>query len=423
MDLQRNEISGPLRRVVITGFGAVTPFGCGVPTLWQALVDGRSAVRPCPMLAGVRGLRTTVAASVPEVDTRSIDRKRRRYMSNMSLYATRAAQEAVRMAGLTPEQLQSDRTGICVGSTTGSTVETERLFLDVLKQRSIEGMKSTHFFKIMSSSCAANLAQTLGIRGRLLAPSAACATGTIAVGLAAESIALGKQDVMLCGGADELHVLTVGVFDTLEASSRAYNDRPELTPRPFDRQRDGIVCGEGAGLVVLESLEHAHTRKGDILGEVRGFAVNSAPEDIANPGPDSMIRCMTQALTEAGLGKEQIGYLNAHATGTLQGDVTECQAIESVFGRDIPVSSLKGHLGHTMAACGALELIATLLMLHHGLLLPTRNLEEPDDICGRLNLLTALERRQVDVAMSNNFAMGGVNSALIISGGLIRDRS
>lgn len=421
MDFNRNEISVPLRRVVITGLGAVTPFGCGVPAMWQALVDGRSAVRHCPTLAGVKGLRTTVAAGVPEVDAQSIDRKKRRYMSKMSIYAMIAAQEAVQTAGLTPEQLQNDRTGVCVGSTTGSTVETESLFLQVLKERSIEGMKSTHFFKIMSSSCAANLAQALGIRGRLLAPSAACATGTIAVGLAAESIALGKQDVMICGGADELHVLTVGVFDTLEASSRAYNDRPEMTPRPFDRQRDGIVCGEGAGLVILESLEHARARKADILGEVCGFAVNSAPEDIANPGPDSMIRCMIQALAEAGLGKEQIGYLNAHATGTIQGDMTECQAIESVFGRDVPVSSLKGHMGHTMAACGALELIATLLMLHRGLLLPTRNLEEPDDICGRLNLLTELARRQVDTAMSNNFALGGVNSAIVISGRWIRD--
>ncbi len=413
MSLRRTENHISQQRVAVTGLGAVTPFGCGVPTMWQALGEGRSAVRHCPMLAEIEGLRTTVAASVPEVDAQWIGRRKRRYMSKMSIYATIAAHEAMQMAGLTPEQLQDVRAGVCVGSTTGSTIETESLFCNVLKERSIEGMKSTHFFKIMNNSCAANLAQALGVRGRVLAPSAACATGTIAIGLAAESIALGKQDVMICGGADELHVLTVGVFDTLEASSRAYNDRPDLTPRPFDRDRDGIVCGEGAGLVVLESLEHARAREANILGEVCGFAVNSSPEDIANPGSESMVECMLTALEESGCRKEQIGYLSAHATGTIRGDTAECEAVEQVFG-DVPVSSLKGHMGHTMAACGALEFIATLLMLHNGVLLPTRNLREPDETCGRLNLLTNIEHRQVEVAMSNNFALGGVNSAVVI---------
>jgi len=404
---------GP-RRIVVTGFGAVTPYGCGVPTMWQALREGRTAVRCCPALAQVQGLRTTVAAEVPEVDAQWIDRKKRRYMSKMSIYATVAAQEAIRMAALTPEQVLDVRTGVCLGSTTGSTFEIEHLFGEVLKERNIAGVKSTHFFKIMSSSCAANVAQALGIRGRLLAPSAACATGTIAIGLGAESIALGKQDVMICGGADELHALTVGVFDTLEASSRGYNDRPEMTPRPFDRDRDGIVCGEGAGVVILESLEHARERNAPILGEIKGFAVNSSPEDIANPGPESMRQCMRTAVEESGLATEEIGYLNAHATGTLRGDSAECEAVESVFGRDIPVSSLKGHMGHTMAACGTLELIATLLMLRDGVLLPTRNLREPDDTCGRLNLLMQTEHRQVEAAISNNFALGGVNSAVVI---------
>lgn len=414
MSLGRSEDGRWPRRVVVTGFGAVTPFGCGVPAMWQALLEGRTAVRACPMLAQVQGLRTTVAAAVPEVDAQGIDRKKRRYMSKMSIYATVAAREAIQMAALPPEQVLDARTGVCLGSTTGSTSEIEYLFGEVLKERNIAGVKSTHFFKIMSSSCAANVAQALGIRGRLLAPSAACATGTIAVGLGAESIALGKQDVMICGGADELHALTVGVFDTLEASSRAYNDRPDLTPRPFDRGRDGIVCGEGAGVVVLESLEHARARNARILGEIKGFAVNSTPEDIANPGPESMRQCMRTALEESGLDKDEIGYLNAHATGTIRGDSAECEAVESVFGRDLPVSSLKGHMGHTMAACGALEIIATLLMLHEGVLLPTRNLREPDDTCGRLNLLRQTERRQVDTALSNNFALGGVNSAMVI---------
>jgi 3-oxoacyl-[acyl-carrier-protein] synthase II len=403
------------RRVVITGVGAVTPFGCGVPILWESLVAGRTAVRHAPALADVKGLRTTVAACVPEVDAQSIDRKKRRYMSKMSIFATLAAQEAVQMAGLTPDQLHHPRTGVCIGSTTGSTMETETLFLDVLKGRSTENMKSTHFFKIMNSSCATNLAQALGIHGWLLAPSAACATGTVAVGLGAETIASGKQDIMICGGADEMHMVTVAVFDSLEASSRQYNEAPDRTPRPFDRNRDGIVCGEGAGLVVLESLEHAQARQADILGEVRGYAINSTPDEIADPQPSSMVQCMRQALEDSGLRPEEIGYLNAHATGTMRGDAAECRAIEEVFGRDLRVSSLKGHMGHTMAACGALELVATLLMMRESLLLPTRNLTEPDEVCGRLNLLKDVERRPLEVAISNNFALGGVNSAIVIA--------
>ena len=414
MNMNRAEPYMSRQRVVITGFGAVTPFGCGVPLMWESLLEGRSAVRHCPALAEVKGLRTTVAASVPEIDTQSIDRKKRRYMSKMSIYATIAANEAIKMAGLTPEQYSNNRAGVCVGSTTGSTVETENLFHNVLKPGSIEGMKSTHFFKIMNSSCAANLAQVLGIRGRLMAPSAACATATVAIGMAAETIAYGKQDMMICGGADELHVITIGVFDTLDASSRNYNNSPEITPRPFDRDRDGIVCGEGAGLVVLESLEHALARKANILGEICGFAVNSSPDDIANPGPESMVQCMMTAIQESGFGTEQFGYLNAHATGTIRGDVAECQAVEKVFGRAMPVSSLKGHMGHTMAACGGLEVIATLLMMRNGLLLPTKNLQYPDDVCGRLNLLTTIQKHQVEVAISNNFALGGVNSAIVM---------
>jgi len=414
MGLRRTDNHVAQQRVVVTGLGAVTPFGCGVPVMWQALVEGRTAVRHCPMLAGLKGLRTTVAATVPEVDAQWIDRKKRRYMSKMSIYAIIAAHEAIRMAGLTSDALSDLRTGVCVGSTMGSTHEIEHVFGEVLKERNLEGVKSTHFFKIMNNSCASNLAQALGIRGRLLAPSAACATGTIAIGLAAESIALGKQDIMICGGADELHALTVGVFDTLEASSRAYNEQPDMTPRPFDRDRDGIVCGEGAGIVILESLEHARARGADILGEICGFAVNGSPEDMANPGLESMVQCMQTAVEESGLCREQIGYLNAHATGTIRGDVAECEAVERVLGRDIPVSSLKGHMGHTMAACGGLELIATFLMLRHGLLLPTRNLQQPDDTCGRLNLLTNIEHRQVEAAISNNFALGGVNSAMVV---------
>lgn len=403
------------RRVVITGFGAVSPLGCDVSSLWSGLLSGSTAVRIWPVLSEVRGLRTTIAACVPELDGRVIDRKKRRYMSKMSIYAAIASLEAVSMSGLGSDVITGGRTGVCMGSTTGSTVETESFFTGMLRERSIQHLKSTHFFKIMNSSCAANVSQTLGVTGRLLAPSAACATSTVAVGLGAETIASGSQDVMICGGADELHPLTVGVFDTLEASSRSYNDRPEQTPRPFDADRDGIICGEGAGVLVLESMEHAMGRGADILGEVCGFEMNSSPEDIANPSVDLLDRCMSLALSQSGFSAPEVGYVNAHATGTVQGDEAEARAIERVFGCETPVSSLKGHMGHTMAACGALEIIASILMMREGVIIPTRNLDRPDDVCGRLNLLQSTEQRDFGVSMINSFALGGINSAMVIS--------
>ncbi len=403
-------------RVVITGAGAVSPLGTNRTALWEGLVQGKSAVRTWSELLAVEGLRTTAAALVPDVESRSIDRKKRRYMSPMSVYATLAAREALAQAGLSESQIHGARVGVSAGSTTGSTMATEDFFRETLPARSIEQLKSTHFFKIMNSSCAANLAQALAIKGRVLAPSAACATGTIAIGLGAECIAAGKQDVMICGGADEMHPLNIGVFDTLEASSRAFNDSPDRTPRPFDQQRDGIICGEGAGMVVLESLAHARARKAVMLGEVLGFAFNSSPGAIANPAVEAIVLCLQTALAEAGLAATEIGYVNAHATGTVQGDEAECRAIETVFGNQTPVSSLKGHMGHTMAACGPLELIATLRMMSDGILIPTRNLDAPDAVCGRVNLLTKNEQRTVAAAMINSFALGGMNSALVVSG-------
>jgi 3-oxoacyl-[acyl-carrier-protein] synthase II len=403
-------------RVVITGTGAISPLGSDTEALWAGLLQGKSAVNTWPELSAVEGLRTTAAALVPELDSRSIDRKKRRYMSSMSVYATLAADEALAQAGLSEAEIHDSRVGVSAGSTTGSTTATEDFFRETLPKRSIEHLKSTHFFKIMNSSCAANLAQALSIKGRVLAPSAACATGTVAIGLGAECIAAGKQDVMICGGADEMHPLNIGVFDTLEASSRAFNDSPHSTPRPFDRRRDGIICGEGAGMVVLESLPHARARGATILGEILGFAFNSSPGAIANPAVEAIVLCLQTALLEAGLKPARIGYVNAHATGTVQGDEAECRAIEAVFGRQTPVSSLKGHMGHTMAACGPLELIATLRMMQEGVLIPTRNLESPDAVCGRVQLLQKNVQRSVAAAMINSFALGGMNSALVVSG-------
>lgn len=403
-----------LKRVVITGVGAVSPLGVGVPALMEGLIEGRSGISRVDSLRQVQGLRCLVAGLAPEVDPKLIDRKFRRSMSPMSIYATLACREALAQAGVPEEALSSGRLGACIGSTIGSPYSYEEFFADYLKDFSLERVKSTMFFKIMGHSCAANVAQILGVKGRVMAPAAACATGIQSVGLGFEAIALGRQDMMLCGGADELHPLTVATFDIINAASTGYNERPASTPRPFDKDRDGTVCAEGCGILLLESLDSAKARGARILGEVAGFASTSDPTNISNPDPAAIMACMRAALDEAIIRPDEVDYVNAHATATELGDIAESAAIHDLFGTRPLVSSLKGHLGHSLAASGAIELIATLGMLERNLLLPTKNLETVDPRCAPISFLREPTRSAAQVAVKNNFALGGVNASLIV---------
>lgn len=403
-----------LRRVVITGMGVISPFGRGIISLMDSLIAGKSGVVQVPALAEITGMRTRVAALATGVDSMEIPRKFRRSMSSMSVFATLASQDAVVMAELTEKQLRSGRLGVSIGSTTGSPQTMQEFFRDFGIDNSLERMKSTLFFHIMNHSCASNVAQALGVTGRILAPAAACSTSCHAVGYAAEMIGMGKQDFMLCGGADEFHPLTSGTFDIMNAASTAFNDSPTSTPRPFDRDRDGIVCGEGSGILLLESLESAEQRGATILAEIVGFATNSDPGSIANPNALCIADCMLQALDDAQVKPSQIDYVNAHATATEQGDIAECEAISRVFGSRTPTSSLKGHLGHAMAASGALELAACIEMLRQGLLIPTLNLENVDPLCANVQHVHGVTRRPVATVIKNNFALGGVNSSIIL---------
>jgi 3-oxoacyl-[acyl-carrier-protein] synthase II len=266
----------------------------------------------------------------------------------------------------------------------------------------------------MNHSCASNVVQVLGITGRMLAPSSACSTGNQAIGYGYEMIAFGKQEMMLCGGADEFHPLSAATFDIVNAASINYNDRPHMTPRPFDISRDGMVCAEGSGILLLESLESALQRDVPIIAEVIGFATVSDPTNIADPYADSIESCIRKALFDGGVTAEEIDYVNAHATGTIQGDIAEGDAIKRVFGNRTPVSSLKGHLGHTMAASGALETIATISMMNGNYMIPTLNLENVDPLCEGLAHIRRLEESPIEVAIKNNFALGGVNTCIVL---------
>ncbi len=403
-----------LRRVVVTGMGAVSPFGRGMIPLMDALNAGQSGIGRVEAAERVGGLRCLVGGLVTGIDEKEIPRKHRRSMSPMAVYSLLASMEALEAGGIGPDLLTGGSLGVCLGSTVGSTQAMEGFFADYITDRSIERMRSTLFFQIMNHSCAANTAHVLGITGRVLAPSSACATGGQAVGLGYETIALGRQELMLCGGADEFHALTAATFDIMNAASTRFNDAPRMTPRPFDLDRDGVVCSEGAGILLLESLDSACSRGARILTEILGFATVTDPTSIVNPHPDAIEKCMRMALADAGITPEEIGYVNAHATATPLGDLAEAEAIRRVFGGGVPVSSLKGHLGHTMAASGSLELAATIGMLRQGRLIPTLNLEHVDPGCNSITLLTCSQPTDARRVLKNNFALGGINSSVVI---------
>lgn len=403
-----------LNSVVITGLGVVSPLGNSYEELMEQLVQGHSGIAELSSLREVGGLRSRLAATVKNVDAKQIPRKNRRSMSDMSVYAYLASLQALAQADFPQGQLGSGGLGVAIGSTLGSTATSEGFFKDYFQDYSLERMKSGLFFQLMGHSCSANVAQSLGITGRVMALSAACATSCQAIGYAFEQIAFGKQQAFLCGGADELHPLTVATFDVLHAASTAWNDCPDQAPGPFDQRRDGVICGEGSGILLLESGVSARERGAPILAEVVGFATTSDTSSIANPDVGAMERCMRLALADAGLTAADIDYINAHATGTGQGDIAEAEAIRTIFADSVPVSSLKGHLGHTMAASGAIELAASVGMLQRQCLVATRNLEQVDEQCRGIAHLRDNEARPVNIILKNNFAMGGINCTIII---------
>jgi 3-oxoacyl-[acyl-carrier-protein] synthase II len=402
-----------LRRVVITGRGAVSPFGAGVKPLFDGIWQGRSGVRLMEEWRQITGLKSYLAAPVPELDARAeLPRAIRRTMGDMAIYAALAAREAVREAGLSESFLASGQVGTVIGSTTGSPQAYENFYQMFFPAKSIEEVKSGFFFQIMSHSCAANVSLALGIKGEQWAPASACTSAAQAIGLAYLLIGSGRQDAVVCGGADEVHHTVSIVFDVLKAASRRH-DEPLSTPRPFDLERDGVVCGGGSGILVLESLESARARGAEIYAEVLGFGQVCDSTHIANPDPDAMAAAMRKAMSEAQVSGGEIDYVNAHATGTPQGDSAEAKAIARVAGRPVPVSSYKGHIGHTLGAAGALESIILLEMLQRQEIIPTLHLEHPDPECGGIDLVREVRRASLNTVMKNNFALGGVNAALI----------
>ncbi len=403
-----------MNRVVITGRGAVSPFGLGVSTLIENIWAGKSAVREMADWQAVKGLASFIAAPVPAFDAKGlIPRATRRTMGPMAQYATLAAQEAIADAKLSSDFITSGDIGVSVGSTTGSAFAFEEFYSKYLPDKEMDNIKSGEFFKLMGHSCAANVSLALGIRGEHWAPVSACTSSSQAIGLGYLLIQTGRQKAMLCGGADEAHPSVTGVFDLLRAASNN-NEDPEAACRPFDVHRDGVVCGGGSGVLVLENYDDAVARGAKIYAEIIGFGNVNDSGHIANPDKKSMARAMQKAMLEARVDSAEIDYVNAHATGTELGDIAEAQAICDAVDGDTPVSSFKGHIGHTLGAAGSLELIGVLEMIERQQLIPTRNLTEPDPRC-TVAMISSMENElRLNTILKNNFALGGVNTSLVL---------
>lgn len=406
-----------LNRVVITGIGAVSPYGIGVPVFLDKLFKGESAIvnMEKEWAPAINDLMCYVGAPLLEpINEKEIPRKFRKTMGKTAILSYLAVKEALNQARIDEELLSSGRLGISFGSSTGSAESTERYFVEHINTKSSRSLPSSIFFQVMSHTSAANIAQAMNINGRVVSPNSACSSSAQAIGFAYEMIQCGHQDIMLCGGSDELHVTTTASFDMVQAASFKYNDNPTATPRPFDKDRDGTVCGEGAGCIILESEVSAKSRGAEILGEVIGFATNASGVHMAHADTDSIVQCMQAALQNAKIRPEAIDYINAHATGTVIGDVSEAEAIKKVFDNKVLVSSIKGYFGHTLGASAVLELIAVLNMMETDVILPTRNLDNPDEGCKGINHIQSTINKKINTVVKNSFAFGGINTVLII---------
>lgn len=404
-----------MKRVVITGVGALSPLGHDWSTVRARLKEERNVVQYLTAWDGYEGLNTRMGAPVAPFELPAhYNRKATRSMGRVAVMGVRASELALIDAGLLGDPLlSSGRLGISYGSSVGSPAAIGD-FGNMISHKTTEGITANTYIKMMSHTAAVNIGVFFGITGRIITTSSACTAGSQGIGYAFEAIQSGRQVAMLAGGAEELDAIDAAVFDTLFATSTV-NDTPHLTPRPFDAKRDGLVLGEGACTLVLEELGHAQARGARILGEIIGFGTNSDGTHVTQPNARTMAQAMRLALGSAAVPPEAIGYVNAHGTATEHGDLAETNATAEVFGQRAPISSIKSYMGHTLGACGALEAWMSLEMMRDGWFAPTVNLTEVDARCGDLDYIGAGGRAiDTDLVMSNNFAFGGINTSLVL---------
>jgi len=402
------------RRVVVTGMSGVTAHGTHWDQIQPKLKEGKNAIRYMEDWDRYPDLRTRLAAPIMDFEQpKHYTRKQVRSMGRVSLLSTRASELALEQAGLLgDEEIKSGNMGIAYGSSSG-TPEAIKDFAAMLIKSATSTLKSTSYIRMMGHTAPVNVGVFFGLKGRVIPTSTACTSGSQGVGYAYEAIKFGLQDMMVAGGGEELCATQAAVFDTLFATS-IVNDTPELSPRPYDKNRDGLVIGEGAGTLILEELEHAKARGAKIYAEVVGFGTNSDGIHVTQPQSETMGRAMQLALDSAGLPASEIGYISGHGTATDKGDVAESLATEKVIGSKTPISTLKSYYGHTLGACGAVEAWLSIEMMNCDWYAPTINLTDVDPDCGNLDYMMGEGRTMNnEYIMSNNFAFGGINTSLI----------
>ena len=404
------------RRIVVTGLGLVTPLGTGVDKTWAALCAGQSGIGRITKFDPA-AYDAQIAGEVRDFDpAQFIEKKEIKKMDTFVHYAVGAAQLAVDDAGLKVAPEEATKVGVYIGSGIGGLGSIEH-YHEVLKEKG-PGRVSPFFIPMTIINLASGqVAIRIGAKGPNSCAVTACATGNHCIGDAFRLIQHGNADVMVAGGA-EAAITPLGVAGFAAAKALSFrNDEPARASRPFDKDRDGFVLGEGAGVVVLEELEHARRRGARIYAELIGYGMNSDAYHITAPPEEGegAVRCMELALKDAGIAKDQIGYINAHGTSTMA-DAIETRAIKQVFGEQaykIPVSSTKSMTGHLLGAAGGIEAVFSILALHHGLLPPTINLENPDPACDLDYVPNTARAVPIKTALSNSFGFGGVNACLI----------
>ena len=402
-----------MNRVVITGMAALTPIGNDWQTVAKNLKEKVSGIKRMEEWASYNGLNNQVAAPVDFSRPNHYSRKQIRGMGRVAMLGAYATELALIDAGLLNDPcLKSGETGVAYGSSSGSfdgLVD----FTSMLLSKDRGSLNATSYIRMMGHTCPVNIGLHFGINGRIIPTSSACTSGSQGIGYAYEAIKYGIQSVMVAGGSDELSPSQAAVFDTLFAASTR-NDEPEKTPRPFDRDRDGLVIGEGSGTFILEERDRALKRNAHIYAEIVGFGTNSGGVHVTQPDKESMQLAMRLSLQDARIDVSEIAYISAHGTATDKGDIAESQATAMVFGKKTPISSMKSYTGHTLGACGVIEAWTCVNMMNENWFHPTVNLDNIDPQCADLDYIQgAIREIKGQYTMSNNFAFGGINTSLI----------
>ncbi|ROQ29887.1 beta-ketoacyl-ACP synthase I [Gallaecimonas pentaromativorans] len=399
-----------MKRVVITGLGVVSSIGNNAEEVLASLKAGKSGITHSQQFVE-QGLRSQVWGDVKLDISEHIDRKAIRFMGEAAGYAYIAMEQAIADAGLAEEQVSNIRTGIVAGSG-GASSKNQSLAIDTLREKGVKRVGPYMVPRTMSSTVSACLATPFKIKGVNYSISSACSTSAHCIGHAAELIQLGKQDVVFAGGGEEVDWTLAMMFDAMGALSTKYNDTPDKASRTYDADRDGFVISGGGGMVVVEELEHALARGAKIYAEIVGYGATSDGYDMVAPSGEGALRCMQMAMQGV---DGAIDYINTHGTSTPVGDVKELEAIRTLFGDKVPaISATKAMTGHALGAAGVHEAIYSLLMMEHGFIAPSVNIENLDEKADGMPVIRAATDAKLDVVMSNSFGFGGTNASLVM---------